>query len=205
MEFYLLEKPNDFDGTINNLKKGAFIGTDYDFMFNPKLRQTIFDSCLEHDSLLINFYPYERMDPSIANVLNSDVRDRPPIRQVEDLSLESQLRNNPALLVVHQGFIDTKNYMHLGMICGAYRIFGLTSMLIAFNVIATYQLKSSLHAINIYSLLIPVFVVFYDQQLPRINGKKEHAIFKYLKFVYIGLYYIQILILLLSYFNGPIK
>ena len=44
---------------------GKFIGTDYDFMFNPKLRQTIFDSCLDSDSLLIKFSTFERLDPSI--------------------------------------------------------------------------------------------------------------------------------------------
>jgi hypothetical protein len=65
IDFYLVERPVNFEGTISALEKGTFIGTDYDFMFNPKLRQTIFDSCLETDSLLIRFKTFERLEPSI--------------------------------------------------------------------------------------------------------------------------------------------
>ena len=54
------------------------------------------------------------------------------------------MRTNPALTIVHQGFIDTKNYMHLGMITGGYRIFGLASLLTAFNNLATGSLDTSL-------------------------------------------------------------
>lgn len=73
------------------------------------------------------------------------------------------MRTNPALTIGHQGFIDTKNYMHLGLIIGAYRIFGIASMLIAFNVLASGNLKTSLEAINIFSVFLPVIVIIYDK------------------------------------------
>ena len=70
---------------------------------------------------------------------------------------------NPALTIVHQGFIDTKNYMHLGIIIGAYRIFGLATMLIAFNVMVSGNLQTSFAAVNIYSVILPVCVIIYDR------------------------------------------
>lgn len=73
------------------------------------------------------------------------------------------MRTNPALTIVHQGFIDTKNYLQLGMIIGVYRIFGLASIYYAFNVIASGNWKTSMAAINIFSVFLPAIVIIYDR------------------------------------------
>jgi len=76
--------------------------------------------------------------------------------------MDRQMRTNPALTIVHQGFIDTKNYLQLGMIIGAYRIFGLASMYHAFNVIASGYWDSSMAAVNVFSVFLPAIVLIYD-------------------------------------------
>ena len=73
------------------------------------------------------------------------------------------MRTNPALTIVHQGFIDTKNYLQLGMIIGVYRIFGLASIYYAFNVIASGNWKTSMAAVNIFSVFLPAIVIIYDR------------------------------------------
>lgn len=82
----MVEKPDNFDGTITNFEKGTFIGTDYDFMFNPKLRLTIFDACLETESSAIKFKTFEPLDPSIATLLNANFNDEnpPPLPENND-------------------------------------------------------------------------------------------------------------------------
>jgi hypothetical protein len=75
------------------------------------------------------------------------------------------------------------------MIIGAYRIFGLASVYTAFNVIASGNWKTSMAAVNIFSAFLPVIVIIYDRQLPRIRGRKEFALLSIIKFFYVCFYW----------------
>ena len=57
IEFYIIEPSQDFQLTQD--VKGVFLGTDYDFIHNAKMRVTIFRNCLESDSLYLHFKPHE--------------------------------------------------------------------------------------------------------------------------------------------------
>lgn len=115
------------------------------------------------------------------------------------------MRTNPALTIVHQGYLDTKNFLHLGLIIGAYRIFGLASIYFAFNVIASGNINTSMAAVNIFSITLPLIVILYDMQLPRIKGRKEYMAFSLIKFFYTCLYWGQMLALGLAYRSGREK
>jgi hypothetical protein len=77
-------------------------------------------------------------------------------------------------------------------------------MIIAFIAIITENLIKSLAAINIFSVLFPIFVIIHDRQLPRIKGRKEYLILKLIKFFYILIYWCQMIILYLIYISEPL-
>lgn len=49
-----------------------FIGTDYDFIHNTKVRNMIFENCLDYDSSCLLFPEYQMMDPVVENLINQD-------------------------------------------------------------------------------------------------------------------------------------
>ena len=93
------------------------------------------------------------------------------------------------------------------MILGMYRICGVATFLIC--MIASIQDKKDfanydpLKAINIYSVVLPIFVMAYDSQIPKLLGRQEHKIPKIAKYTYVTIYWTLMIIVILFYCNDP--
>jgi len=109
--------------------------------------------------------------------------------------------------IVYQSFQESDNYKISGMILGMYRICGVATFLI--GMIASIQDKddyknySPLKAINIYSVFLPLFVMAYDSQIPKLLGREEHKIPKVAKYTYVSVYWTLMLLVIIFYLNDP--
>jgi len=70
-DFLSMLRTNDNWLPLNNVKTAKFIGTDYDFIHNSELRETIFNNCIDEDKDLIQLFAYSSVDPSLEHLLNS--------------------------------------------------------------------------------------------------------------------------------------
>jgi len=59
-------------GKISAIKQGLLIGTDYDFIYNPKVKEIILSSCLPSDSSLLTFPEYKPIEYAIQQIISSN-------------------------------------------------------------------------------------------------------------------------------------
>lgn len=84
------------------------------------------------------------------------------------------------------------------MILGMYRICGIATFLI--GMVASIQDSrdylnyAPLKAVNIYSVTLPLFVLSYDSQIPKLIGRREMKYFKCAKYSYVIIYWLMMLL-----------
>ncbi len=57
---------------LERAKVAYLIGTDYDFINNPKVCNLIFENCLDVESVHFSISEYQLLDPVVQNLLETD-------------------------------------------------------------------------------------------------------------------------------------
>jgi hypothetical protein len=99
--------------------------------------------------------------------------------------------------------------MIMGMVLGMYRILGVAALLIgmtsAMQKYQDYEIYVPLRAVNMYSILLPIFSVLYDAQLPQIIGRYELKFNVYCKYVFILFYWVYMAYCTVVVLQQPMK
>lgn len=88
-----------------------------------------------------------------------------------------------------------------------YRICGVATFLI--GMIASiqdpkdYANYSPLKAVNFYSITLPMFVLLYDSQIPKLLSRQEHRMPKVSKYTYVSVYWILMILSACFYLHDP--
>ena len=93
------------------------------------------------------------------------------------------------------------------MILAFYRICGIATFLI--GMVASIQDSrdflnyAPLKAVNIYSVALPIFVLAYDSQIPKLLGRREHKYFKCAKYTYVVIFWMIMILSVCFYLQDP--
>jgi hypothetical protein len=111
--------------------------------------------------------------------------------------------------VVYNNFRDSNKHMLSGMVLGMYRILGVAAFLIgmtaAMQKYEDYEIYLPLRGVNMYSILLPIFSVLYDAQLPQILGRYELKFNVYFKYVFIMFYWVFMAFVTITVLQQPYK
>lgn len=72
---------------------------------------------------------------------------------------------------MYHGYIDAQYFIIRGAALGLYRIFAAITFLKAAWVLIMFEMSINFTAINFFSILLPIFVIFNDHNLSLMKGR----------------------------------
>lgn len=106
---------------------------------------------------------------------------------------------------MYHGYNDAFFFFFKGGALGLYRIFAAITFLKAAWVLLIFEMSINFDTINFFSVLLPFFVIFYDQNLNLVKGRQEIPILYKLKINLILFYWALMVIVKYQYFQGDLK
>lgn len=206
----ILSMQSDEQLPMQQAKYAYWIGTDYDFTHNLKAQGIIFENCLDYQSDQLNFREYNLLDPQVESLLNNNSAVADLIDQGLNINGQHDFaqyfqreQNIRSLQSVYTNYTNTKNDFIVGCILGTYRIFGIASFLLSVNILTRGELHRSIKSINEYSVSLPIIMILFDRMLPKLKQKQEYRLFKNIKYTFLILYCLAMLLSVITHEAFP--